>query len=135
MTVSVTREARMPPDDPQISIASLKRDLETMRFAGFWPPKVECGPMVYEVLVNWTIFGQNFPAKGEVEEHRRLANEERMRQELLLGLTDVEFNGMPVRLFHDVPDGRFWPSREPGSSNSRPFAGTEAHDAFKTTEA
>lgn len=135
MIVSDTNGERLLPSEPQISVASLKRDLELMRFAGFWPPKVECGPMVYETLVNWTIFGQNFPAYGEAAEERRLAMEERMRRELIMGLTDMEFNGMPVRLFDDVPDGRFWPSREPGNSNSRPFQGTEAHDAFRTTEA
>ena len=115
-----------------ISVASLKADLDRMRFAGFWPSKVECGPLVYEMLVNWVIYGNRFVAYGEDAEERRLAHEERMRRELMLGLTDMTFNDMPVRLFNDVPDGQFWPSRERGGYVARPFEGTEAHDVSRT---
>lgn len=118
-----------------ISISSLKADLDKMRFAGFWPSKVECGPLVYEMLVNWVIYGQEVKAYGENAEERRLAYEDRMRKELMLGLTDMTFNEMPVRLFHDVPDGKLWPSRERGGYVDRPFAGTEAHSEYRSTEA
>jgi hypothetical protein len=114
-----------------ILVATLKGDLDNMRFAGFWPSHVETGPLVWELLVDWCIFGRRFPANDPAEEEARAAKDERMRKELMLGLTDMTFNEMPVRLFSDVPDGRFWPAREAGGYIIKPFAGTEAHDAFK----
>jgi hypothetical protein len=114
-----------------ILVTTLKGDIDRMRFSGFWPSRVEAGPLVFETLADWCIFGQRLPAKGPDGEDARSAKEERMRKELMLGLTDMTFNGIPVRLFHDVPDGRLWPSRDCGGYMASPFAGTEAHDAFK----
>ncbi|HEV2709166.1 MAG TPA: hypothetical protein VGU67_03035 [Edaphobacter sp.] len=113
-------------------MASLKGDLDQMRHSGFWPARVECGPLVYELLVNWTIFSQRFQAETERDEERRLAREDRMRTELMMGLTDLTFNEMPVRLCEDVPDGRFWPARERGGYINRLFRGSEAHDESAT---
>jgi|GEM_PF-4742509 len=119
-------------DGPMISIGSLKRDLDAMRFAGFWPTRLECGPLVFEVLINWSVFGQRLRAYGEDAEEHRAAHEERMREELRRGLADMTFNEIPVRLFDDVPDGRFWPSREPGCYMTPPFARREPHNAVKS---
>jgi hypothetical protein len=116
-----------------ISIAKLKSDFERMRFSGFWPAKVECGPLVYELLVNWTIYGQKFPALDDIGEARRAAREDRIRGELMAGDACLTFNDMPVQMFDDVPDGQFWPSREKGTNAVKPFAGTEAHDVVSAT--
>lgn len=110
-----------------ISVAQLKANLEEMRNCGFWPSKVECGPLVFELLVNWIVFGQRFQAESEREEKNRLAKEERIRRELWLGLTDMTFNGMSVQLSYEVPDGRFWPIRERGGYINR-MAGRKETD-------
>ena len=70
---------------------------------------------VFELLMNWTVYGSAKPADSFWEEERRLAREERMRRELIAGLTNMTFNEVPVSLCADVPDGRLWPSRLPGS--------------------
>ena len=111
---------------PMISVTSLENDLDRMRFSGFWPAKVECGPMVFEMLVNFGIYQNQFVVFGEDAEERRLIHEERIRKEYIQGLTAMTFNGMPVQLCDDVPDGQLWPSREKGGSVAVPFAGTEA---------
>jgi hypothetical protein len=113
----------------QISVASLKADIDLMRSAGFWPSKVECGPLVFELLVNWTIFAQHLPADTAEDEARRLAKEARMREELRRGLTNMTFNEVPVCLFNDVPDGRFWPSRERGGLSARRINTMEMENA------
>lgn len=113
---------------PLISISSLRQDMERMRFAGFWPAKVECGPLVYELLVNWTIYGQNYKALDAMGEERRAIREERMRRMLMEGASNMTFNDMPVVLCEDVPDGNLWPSRERCGHVAPPFVGTEARD-------
>jgi hypothetical protein len=130
---------RMPTEEPMtdeskwkeielpITAESLEADLSLMRNNGFWPSSVETGPMVYEVLVNWVIYSHHFEARSPWEEDRRESKENNMRVELMKGLTDMTFNGMPVKLFYDVPDGRFWPTREVNRTAMRPFEGTEAH--------
>ena len=91
---------------------SLEHDLNRMRESGFWPLRLECGIEVFELLMNWTVYGQAIPAENFWEEERRLAREEKMRRDLLAGVADMAFNDIPVRLKLDVPEGRFWPSRE-----------------------
>lgn len=113
-------------DDPQISIASLKADVDRMRFCGFWPARIECGPMVFELLVDWVVMANRMPPGDCWDEERILAREERMRQELRMGLTDMTFNGIPVSCHDDVPDGRMWPPRDKGGLVVPPFMGTEA---------
>lgn len=120
-------EVNRMADDPQISIASLKRDIDEMRFTGFWPDRVECGRMVFELLVNWAIYDSREPEGEYWTEERILIREARTRENMLLGLENITFHGMPVKFFDDVPDGRLWPSRERGGFVARPFFGTEAH--------
>lgn len=131
-TVNATRSERA---NQPILVATLKADIDMMRFAGFWPSYVECGPLVYEMLIEWVINDNRVRTSGDYEERIQLAREERMRKELMLGLTDMTFNGMPVRLSHEVPDGRMWPSKERGGHVARPFIGTEAHDASNPNHA
>lgn len=133
--MNAIRRERHLPDNPLISVASLKFDLDQMRNSGFWPSAVECGPLVYELLVNWTIYAQKFPSDTERDEKRRAAREERMRKELMLGLTNMTFNEVPVKLCEDVPDGRFWPSREYGGYINRTFQRNEANDAYSQANA
>lgn len=121
--------------DPQISVASLKADIDQMRNCGFWPKYVECGQMVFELLCNWTLVGNKPPFLSYWSEDRILAWEERKRAELFMGLTDMSFNEMPVRYCEDVPDGRFWPAREHGGYINRPFSGTEAFNAHDSANA
>lgn len=129
-TVSDTSETNRMVGDPQISVASLKRDIELMRFAGFWPDKVECGPLVFELLTELVICGNRESPSEYWTEDRILVREERMRQNMLMGLTDMTFNGMPVFCHDDVPDGRLWPPRDKGGMVVKPFPGTEAYLAI-----
>ena len=116
-------------DYPQISVMALERDLNQMRESGFWPERVECGLEVFEALMHLTVYGQQWPARDFWEEERRTALEARMRAQLLAGVTDMAFNGIPVRLKLDVPEGRFWPSRERETSIFLPGAAREAAHA------
>lgn len=101
-----------------------------MRFAGFWPDKVECGPIVFDFLISWVLVANQMPMGDYWTEERRQVREERMRQELLMGLTSLTFEGMPVALHNDVPDGRLWPPRDKGGMVVKPFPGTEAYLAI-----
>lgn len=109
-----------------ISVRRLKQSLDGMRESGFWPPRVEVGPQTFEVLVNYTISLHHFSADGEEQEEARAQAEGRMRLHLMKGMTNMEFNGMPVVMCDDVPEGTFWPSREKSPTRVRPFKGSEA---------
>lgn len=103
----------------------LRNDISLMRFAGFWPDKVECGPIVFDFIISLVLITNQMPKGDYWTEERLHAREEVMRQEMLAGAA-VEFEGMPVVLHHDVPDGRLWPPRDRGGMILKPFPGTEA---------
>lgn len=118
-------------DDPQISFRTLRDDLALMRFAGFWPTTVECGPLTFEAIINWVICGNPPISPGDYwTEDRILEREAAMRKAMWEGKASVEFNGMPVTCHDDVPDGRLWPPRERSGVIVKPFPGTEAYLAI-----
>lgn len=127
MDPSESKEA----DDPQIRVMDLRNDISDMRFAGFWPDKVECGPIVFDFLIGLAIITNKMLPSGDYwTEDRLYASEEAMRQEMLSGAANIEFEGMPVVLCDDVPDGRLWPTRDRGGFVVKPFPGTEAYLAI-----
>lgn len=126
--MSEPNENRMA-DDPQIRVVDLRNDISLMRFAGFWPDKVECGPIVFDFIIGLVLITNQMPDGEYWTEERRHAREEVMRTEILNG-AKMEFEGTPVVLCDDVPAGRLWPTRERGGFVVKPFPGTEAYLAI-----